>query len=1081
MKKFDMKETLQRGSMMVEALAMLGLITMVTPIIYKKAAERTTELQDINIATQMRMMGNAVDEYISDNYRTINDAHPAEGAFALTAAEMAKLKEYLPQGFDTSHSKMFEDYKISVVKKNLIDKNNKTHTVYTSAVLAPLKDNMTVMRSNKIASMIGANGGVYKGGNDKKVEGSQSAWEGKLADYGLDANSPKEGSLMIISTDAIASAKGDVTSDEALFRIADGSNGGPESKNRMQTELYMGGNTVREIVSLIARSDTAQIMVGGPSKTDPGTSKTTGLLVQGSTNLNDALTQKDGAVSFAHKGFTARTQGNDATLVESTGSGTIDIKSNTGALNVEATDANVTVKAVGTNKDVAVSAGNAVKIDADKSHIYVNNDDAGAIHVKSTGKSEFVGGNVHLTGVDEYITGGKKLVLTDTTDVTGYAGGQATTSIILANGLTARNEMVVLEDYFSVGGVPSDTGNTIEITPTSSYIGRGSSSGKGLTVTDSKLEAKHSGTSLAMDNANNFALTNNTNNKLTMSGEIVKLQNVNSDITFDGPKIELGNTNRLAMTKDAGLKLSSTGGQNYLDMAGSGGKVTLKQNVNSIEMNGAANFTLSHNNGAAGGAKINMAGETLTASVGAGTTKFYATTTGPKIGFETGTNKSAYLNNDVLEIQSKHLVTNDLGMAIGTNVNTGNTSVVSNALTTDSPAKVVIRREGVIEVVPPTSESDGYIKARRLVSDVAYPTEAAYHGYGVDGVSAPSKKYDYYQVNPAYTSVMNDIKLSSRGGARLSDILPDFINKGIYVVDNTYTQETVNDWFYTVGTGSDKMDYGKYDLVPGQTGASSVTECDHANCVASPWMGFIPAPQCPRNYAKVITLSPIRWRMAEVFALYGKDEWGDVIGNQNKYKNAITGPDFSLYFQQPNDPAKAYFELSSNSDDPSTSVHTHEVTGDHPVTFQTNTWLNISYPFVYKSNSVSVDNFLGWHAVMGFVYRPLKYDALLKEVGLEPSGGWNDDDVLWNLFPVYAQDNAAIANIYCYFERHPLTGSGGSRAWTWGDSGPVYTYDQLNNFRIGENRYKKTVTVGDATGLKSDILNDPTLGYDDMW
>ena len=34
----------QKGSMMVEALAMLGLISMVTPVLYKKAAERTTEL-----------------------------------------------------------------------------------------------------------------------------------------------------------------------------------------------------------------------------------------------------------------------------------------------------------------------------------------------------------------------------------------------------------------------------------------------------------------------------------------------------------------------------------------------------------------------------------------------------------------------------------------------------------------------------------------------------------------------------------------------------------------------------------------------------------------------------------------------------------------------------------------------------------------------------------------------------------------------------------------------------------------------------------------------------------------------------
>lgn len=38
-------------------------------------------------------------------------------------------------------------------------------------------------------------------------------------------------------------------------------------------------------------------------------------------------------------------------------------------------------------------------------------------------------------------------------------------------------------------------------------------------------------------------------------------------------------------------------------------------------------------------------------------------------------------------------------------------------------------------------------------------------------------KYVNYQLDPAYTSVMNDIRLTSRGGARLSDILPNYILK----------------------------------------------------------------------------------------------------------------------------------------------------------------------------------------------------------------------------------------------------------------------------------------------------------------
>ena len=59
------------GSLMVEAMAMLALISMVTPILYRKAAERTTELQDINAAGQMRSLIKAVDDYVSDNYNTI--------------------------------------------------------------------------------------------------------------------------------------------------------------------------------------------------------------------------------------------------------------------------------------------------------------------------------------------------------------------------------------------------------------------------------------------------------------------------------------------------------------------------------------------------------------------------------------------------------------------------------------------------------------------------------------------------------------------------------------------------------------------------------------------------------------------------------------------------------------------------------------------------------------------------------------------------------------------------------------------------------------------------------------------------
>lgn len=51
-------------------------------------------------------------------------------------------------------------------------------------------------------------------------------------------------------------------------------------------------------------------------------------------------------------------------------------------------------------------------------------------------------------------------------------------------------------------------------------------------------------------------------------------------------------------------------------------------------------------------------------------------------------------------------------------------------------------------------------------------------------------KYDEYQLDPAYTSVMNDIKLTSRGGARLSDILPNYVLKNIKYIASGDTTST---------------------------------------------------------------------------------------------------------------------------------------------------------------------------------------------------------------------------------------------------------------------------------------------------
>jgi len=52
--------------------------------------------------------------------------------------------------------------------------------------------------------------------------------------------------------------------------------------------------------------------------------------------------------------------------------------------------------------------------------------------------------------------------------------------------------------------------------------------------------------------------------------------------------------------------------------------------------------------------------------------------------------------------------------------------------------------------------------------------------------------YSHYSLDPAYTSVMNDIKVMSRGGARLSEILPNYISKNIQVVNVSSSDGSVD-------------------------------------------------------------------------------------------------------------------------------------------------------------------------------------------------------------------------------------------------------------------------------------------------
>lgn len=303
--------------------------------------------------------------------------------------------------------------------------------------------------------------------------------------------------------------------------------------------------------------------------------------------------------------------------------------------------------------------------------------------------------------------------------------------------------------------------------------------------------------------------------------------------------------------------------------------------------------------------------------------------------------------------------------------------------------------------------------------------------------------FNKFEVNPAYTSVMHDIKLTTRGGARLSDILPDFVNKGIYVVDNTFADNTK--W------ADGQKPSENNDLSGSNTSAETYT---------SAYLGFIPSPTCPPGYSKVITINPSGWAMAQAGTPMSKNSKIDISTHNNPY----------LYWY---------------TQDGKLRTDTEEIEPVNPLTFQKSTWLKAMV--LPECGGLKTDGkcsdlkkFTGWGTVMGFIYPAAYYQDFLsgklgatnvadKKGGHADDTNLQDDTVYWNLYPVHYRELEAYVTVYCYFRREAF------------DSDYVDTaYDQLKAYKANQtNGARKFWSKTGATNLER--LNDPALEYNDPW
>lgn len=1002
--KDKLRKISQQGSMMVEALAMLGLITMVTPVLYKKAAERTTELQDINTATQLRTLSKALDDFIQDNYNDI-----AEGPEGEVSVDKADIVPYLPYNFNVDESKLFGDYQFALRNELIYPGTDKEHSAITGVVLAPTSSDMPMLRASKIASMVGANGGVVR---SNEIQGVQGGWSAPLGDFGFD-NAP-DGSLATSSVHAVTSAGAGADPKHVLFR--DDSKGDIDY-NTMQTTLYMGGFDVADVEKIIAMDD--EIYLESPKVTTSGD-----LAVSGDAGVTGALTAASADISGLLKAGTAEILGTANIGGALTGGSTATFANQ---LTVSGGGADITGATNIKGGLLTAEQGAVVKGAAGDSTSSTNTDFA-----LTTEGSLLVKNNAHVMG-DMRID--QALIANSLYGEQGIGGGR------LDNGeynfIANADEVSIAKNNFKVGDRIESTDNYIHIQDDAYQMSMDAS---GIQA----LAQNGEGISSLLD------LPENGNAQLlgTQSAIVTGGSSTPGSVLFSDKHTLVSHDNKVLMYSSGALVNI--------------GSDRLKLGMGTVSSDADATPTFGDSN-----LDISSGGAVLTGGKGSSGVRV------PQI--ELSESKFKVDSDNV--IIDNNFVMNDDDIVFNESAQLPNRSGDS-ADYANRTAGVRIMREGIIQLpanpasgTGKGSRSDllgaagqqdvpGYIKLDRIIANQMLDKVVANdggNGYQFSGESyddGADHPYDAYQVNPAYTSVMHDIKLTTRGGARLSDILPDFINKGIYVLDNTYKEtEGKEDWDkYTVSSEV----LGQVDGVANTNGVSACTSSD---CIASPWLGFVPTPQCPPGYSKVITISPIRWKMAEAYAVAGEKPVGDLSFNEK----------FTRYFFPARDPINVKFELEEV--DGSGGKHTHQVVSGTPFTFQTNTWLNTTVSGKRDdgetvSGGARMNTFLGWHAIMGFLYYANDYQKYLESLGQNLK-----DVVIWNLFPVYNEEMTAIANVYCYFERRNMTGP----TWQWNSAlvdGGGSGYDQLTNFRKGYNKNNDNYRRR---------LNDPALEYDEAW
>ena len=1150
------KSIMQQGGLMIEALAMLGLIAVVTPTMYKKSAERTMEVEDINSATTIRTIMNAANDYVGANYSTIiSDMNKAEGdANKYRPITRAQIEPYLPYGFNMNKALYNYDFPELAIAKN--DNNLTTFALFPAK--AGADTGIGQERTSRIASLVGASGGYVT--ENGKARGIGGIW--RLEGDAFNKVFPTSGSgantysIVTASAETINAATGnEIDMDKYLQRGREDLNDTSTLwKNTMRTDLYMGVNksaddvykndapnkvqdklySIRNIKSLIVGAEKTGLdetgnEVGGY-----------GLYMQGEGSANAFINGTlQAAQSRLHVttdklnyGTPRNTTTGDVTTTvypfEITTEGYVKAADENLYVNKDAlhygthydkAQGDSTVKAYPfkVNKDGSVfAAKEAFQVSADGSvtndkNVYLANKISTLANSWNQVRIGNIGSNNYIFAAEPGVQNGGgssaghlTLLNEDIVNLKGYAGGThigEPDNIVLMNNGHKKLE--------SGGDVPTLSYNT---SPTFPVRVGANAKFEGLVAAGQLDTQKIRTASLAVgsehiDDANKWMTVDKNGVIIRNPKDMGEATGSGTQAVFNKDNIFLrmddedqGFTSDTAHPMQLNLRREHSGKTFVTELYGfntdirgrdqmnvSGGGVILQatnnmptywddpDNDNQMLKDTVDKNTLMLRND---DIQAKMTGKNLTVSSRADAVDYM------NVG---DMNTNAGVN--VIAVTPKK--GNDNKLNIGDSykkvltVDVGATSANNNKSQVDDGGVYI--RKGYLEVKgkniakgetkPDAFGGNGVIVASRFVANNSPDVSTNGGGDAItefvttSDYDSGSARYNTYMVNPAYTSVMHDIKLVTRGGARLSDVLPDFINKGIYVVNNTVLEN--------VAINTNTQNYKTISEALQAKNKDTTANLGAADAWASPYLGAVPAPQCPPGYGRVITLNPSAFQMAQAGSLHsdGRSTSGGTYyvapyapsteqaqpSGEPTYEivnveGSISGVNGASFVNGKTQKYVLASKLNTGTNSNNSSQPAM------PLVFQQSTWLKSMVKPISSGSYVQ-----GWVAIMGFLYPSAQYSAFTGNIANAEKA---DENVYWNLFPVARGTLEGYATVYCYFDR---------------------TNTVTHDFRADYGKYIDNYTyMQTMTGVPTDYkkvssdtyksrLNDPNMQYNEVW